>query len=88
MALKSFILMMFITVADSVLACATCMGPAEAPQTQGMNAAILTLFGVLCVVGLTVATFIGAIAWRVAHHPLEAGEETTPALTALATLES
>ncbi len=65
MALKYLVVIGLALLAQGALACATCSGPADAPQTLGMNAAILTLFGVLCVVGLTIASFIGLIALRV-----------------------
>ena len=68
MALKYLPVIGFTVLAEGALACATCSGPADAPQTLGMNAAILTLFGVMCVVGLTIATFIGLIALRVARQ--------------------
>ena len=66
-----------LVVSGSALACATCSGPADAAQTQGMNAAILTLFGVLCFVGLLAAGFIGVIAHRIAQH-----EESGPSIEA------
>ncbi len=65
MAMKYLTAIGFAFLAQGALACATCSGPADAPQTLGMNAAILTLFGVFCVVGLTIASFIGLIALRV-----------------------
>lgn len=65
MALKYVTVIGLSLLTQGALACATCSGPADAPQTLGMNAAILTLFGVMCVVGLTIASFIGLIALRV-----------------------
>lgn len=48
-------------------ACATCFGAPDDPQTQGMNAAILTLLGV------TYTLFLGMIAaavviWHKSRH--------------------
>ena len=63
---------LILSLPQVAMACATCSGPADAPQSQGMNAAILTLFCVLGAVGLTLFAFVGAVAWRVARHP--AGE--------------
>jgi hypothetical protein len=57
-----------LALSGTAMACATCSGPADAAQTQGMNAAILTLFGVLCVLGLSAAGFVGVIARRIARH--------------------
>jgi hypothetical protein len=53
---------------QGALACATCSGPADAPQSQGMNAAILTLFCVLGMVAIVFFSFVGAIALRIARH--------------------
>ena len=68
MALRYLAIAALLPLAEGALACATCSGPADAPQTHGMNAAILTLFGVLCVVGLTAALFVGIIARRIKEH--------------------
>lgn len=80
MALKHLIVIGLAFFAQGALACATCSGPADAPQTLGMNAAILTLFGVLCVVGLTIAGFISLIALRVMRqNQADALEQETEA---------
>ncbi len=43
----------------TVMACATCYGAADSPQTHGMNMAILCLLGVIAtVLALFVAMFI------------------------------
>jgi len=68
MALRYAACAALLLAAETARACATCSGPADAPQTLGMNAAIFTLFGVLCVVGLTVAIFVALIARRIARH--------------------
>jgi heme/copper-type cytochrome/quinol oxidase subunit 2 len=90
MALKSAVGVVVMLVAQGVYACATCSGPADAPQTQGMNAAILTLFGVLSVVALAVTTLVVAVAWRIRHYhataPVVAESET--AAPAVLSMES
>ena len=74
-----YLVVFFLLAAPrAAMACATCSGPADAPQSQGMNAAILTLFCVLGAVGLTLFAFVGVVAWRVARHP--AGELAPTAL--------
>ena len=74
-----YLVVFFLLAAPrAAMACATCSGPADAPQSQGMNAAILTLFCVLGAVGLTLFAFVGAVAWRVARYP--AGELAPTAL--------
>jgi len=40
----------WLALPQAVLACATCYGAADAPQTKGMNNAILTLIAVVGVV--------------------------------------
>lgn len=77
--MKHLVLFFMLAASQAALACATCSGPADAPQSQGMNAAILTLFCVLGVVGLTVLGFAGAVAWRVAqHHAREITQSSLP----------
>lgn len=77
--MKHLVLFFMLAASQAALACATCSGPADAPQSQGMNAAILTLFCVLGAVGLTVLGFVGAVAWRVAqHHASELAEAALP----------
>lgn len=72
---------MLLPAVERVYGCATCAGPADAPQTLGMNAAILTLFGVLIVVGAVTVTLVGAVAWRIAHHqPAPRTEQPAPSL--------
>ena len=66
--MKYLLLSVTLLASQAALACATCSGPADAPQSQGMNAAILTLFGVLGAVALIFFGFAGAIALRVARH--------------------
>ena len=78
MALRSTCVAVLLLAAEGVRACATCSGPADAPQTLGMNAAILTLFGVMCAVGLAIAVLVGAVAWRVyRYHRAEASATPT-----------
>ncbi len=71
MAVKHIAIASLLLAAEGAMACATCSGPADAPQTLGMNAAILTLFGVLCVVSLTGAVFVGLVARRITRHRAE-----------------
>jgi len=47
--------------APMALGCAVCFGAPDAAQTQGANAAILTLLCVLLVVGCGVAGLVGRI---------------------------
>jgi len=78
-----------LLIAEGALACATCSGPADAPQSQGMNAGILTLFFVLLVVGATVIGFACAIARRIARFEAAGGVgATVGAETGLAGMES
>lgn len=73
--MKYLALICIVLASPLAMACATCSGPADAPQSQGMNAAILTLFFVLGVVALTVLSFVIAIALRIARHRPEATTE-------------
>lgn len=73
---------------QAAMACATCSGPADAPQSQGMNAAILTLFCVLGVVALVFFGFAGAIALRVARHHANEVAQGNHATQPLADVES
>lgn len=66
--MKYVLLSTLLLASEAVMACATCSGPADAPQSQGMNAAILTLFCVLGGVALIFFSFAGAVALRVARH--------------------
>ncbi len=66
--MKYFALICTVLASPLAMACATCSGPADAPQSQGMNAAILTLFCIMGIVALTVIAFVTAIALRVARH--------------------
>lgn len=76
--MKYLALLPLFAFSQAALACATCSGPADAPQSHGMNAAILTLFCVLGIVGFTFLAFAGAVAWRIAKH--QAGELVHTAL--------
>lgn len=66
--MKYVLLSAILLASEAAFACATCAGPADAPQTQGMNAAILTLICVLGAVAAVFFGFAGAIALRVARH--------------------
>lgn len=66
MALKYLTFILFLAFARTTMACATCSGPADAPQSQGMNAAILTLVAMLAAVGLV---FLG-FGWAVMRHAM------------------
>jgi len=68
---KYFALICTVLASPLAMACATCSGPADAPQSQGMNAAILTLFCIMGIVVLTVIAFVTAIALRIARHQPE-----------------
>ncbi len=88
MALKIFTTAVLFLMAEGAFACATCSGTADAPQTHGMNAGILTLFGVLCLVGLVFATFVGSIAWRIARYSNATQQhDDTPVVPVMTTLE-
>jgi heme/copper-type cytochrome/quinol oxidase subunit 2 len=52
----------------TLLACATCYGAPDAPQTQGMNMAILTMLGVTGVVLGGCAALMIALARRARRH--------------------
>ncbi len=69
--MKYLALICTLLASPVAMACATCSGPADAPQSQGMNAAILTLFFILGIVALTVCAFVTAIALRIARHQPE-----------------
>lgn len=75
--MKYFALMCNVLASPLAMACATCSGPADAPQSQGMNAAILTLFCILGIVALTVCSFIAAIAFRIARHQRAESDTTS-----------
>ncbi|GMW00834.1 MAG: hypothetical protein AMXMBFR84_19710 [Candidatus Hydrogenedentota bacterium] len=55
----------------AAMACATCFGEADAPQTKGMSLAILTLLGCTGAVLTGAVGFVGSIAWRI--HAMESG---------------
>lgn len=76
--MKYLALICTVLASPVALACATCSGPADAPQSQGMNAAILTLFCILGIVALTVTGFVAAIALRIARHQPEETAAATP----------
>jgi multidrug transporter EmrE-like cation transporter len=56
----------------TLLACSTCFGAADAPMTQGMSYAILTLIGVVGVV--YVGIFRVILDFRRRSRDLESGE--------------
>ncbi len=60
--MRYFALICTVLASPLAMACATCSGPADAAQSQGMNAAILTLFCIMGIVALTVIAFVTAIA--------------------------
>ena len=53
-----------VCVPRTAMACATCFGAADAPQTMAMNMAILTLMGAIGTVLGLLATFIVYLATR------------------------
>ena len=53
-----FLLIGLVCAPQTALACATCFGAADAPQTKAMNMAILSLLGVIGTVLAMLATFI------------------------------
>ena len=86
--MKHLVVFTLLALPQATLACATCSGPADAPQSHGMNAAILTLFCVLGVVGLTILGFAGAVAWRIAAHQASEPAQTVHQAQPLAVAES
>lgn len=86
--MRYILLFAMVLTSQIALACATCSGPADAPQSQGMNAAILTLFCVLGGVAVVFLGFAGAIALRIARHNAHQTEQRTVALPQLADSES
>ncbi len=86
--MKHVLLFVILLASQAALACATCSGPADAPQSQGMNAAILTLFSVLGAVALVFFGFAGAIAMRVARHHATEIAQDNPATQPLADIDS
>jgi len=60
--------------APGAWACSVCFGDPQAPQTQGMNAAIATLLVVTAVVVGSLLTG----AWRMARRIERAGAEAVP----------
>lgn len=74
--MKRLLLLSLLAAPQFARACATCSGPADAPQSQGMNAGILTLFFVLAIVGTLFFAFTAAIALRIARY--DAGDEAPP----------
>lgn len=65
--------------APGVMACTACFGDPDSSQTQGMNAAIITLllitFGVMLVAGGVVLQLMVR-----AQRPMDSGVSTAPAL--------
>jgi hypothetical protein len=87
-AVKYLASFLILSLPQVALACATCSGPADAPQSQGMNAAILTLFCVLGAVAHIFFGFAGAIALRVARHHANEIAQDSHAPQPLAGVES
>jgi len=73
--LRTIFLAAALAAAECARACATCSGPADDPQSIGLNAAILTLLGVSLAVFVTALGFIGVMAWRMARHEASAAAE-------------
>lgn len=66
---QTILTLLLATAAVPAFACTACFGDPASSQTQGMNAAILTLLGTTLGV-LACAVFVaGRIMWR-AYHPL------------------
>lgn len=86
--MRCILLFTMLLTSQVALACATCSGPADAPQSQGMNAAILTLFCVLGGVAVVFLGFAGAIALRIARHNANQTEQGNLAPPRLAEIES
>ena len=86
--MRYFLIFQILLLAQVASACATCSGPADAPQSQGMNAAILTLFCVLAAVALVFFGFAGAIALRVSRHHASEFEKNDLGTQPLAGAES
>jgi len=61
----------FIVWAGSAECCAVCFGNKDSTMTQGMNAGILSLLGVLVCVLLSFAAFFLYLWWRVSHPLVE-----------------
>jgi hypothetical protein len=51
-------LVTFLLLARGAVACGTCFGAADAPQTAALNMAIFVLLGFIGTVGLGVASFM------------------------------
>lgn len=85
--MKYVLLFVILLASQAALACATCSGPADAPQSQGMNAAILTLVCVLGVVAIVFFSFAAAIALRVARHHAKEIAQVSHAPQALTGIE-
>jgi hypothetical protein len=69
-------LVIVVLFARGAVACGTCFGAADAPQTEALNMAILALLGFIGAVGFGVASFMVFLCRRgrlVAMEQLEAG---------------
>ena len=63
-----------MSVLATVLACATCYGASDAPMTQGMNMAIVTMLGVT---GFVLGGFGGMMIYF-ARRARRHAQDTTP----------
>lgn len=86
--MKRLLLLSLLAAPQFARACATCSGPADAPQSQGMNAGILTLFFVLAIVGTLFFAFTAAIALRIARYDADENAPARPHPPTLAGMES
>lgn len=64
-------------------ACTACMGEPDAAQTEGMNAAIVTMLGFVGTILGGVGLAIGGFVYRMQHYdenglPVEPGREEKP----------
>lgn len=62
-----------VCIADAARGCAVCMGSADSTEQQGVNAALLTMLGLLSVVFVVMSFFVARLALH-AHAAADASE--------------
>jgi hypothetical protein len=64
------IIFLLLVAPRAAFACSVCMGRSDDAATQGLNAAVLTLLGVLLLVLAGVVGSIAALIRRAIEHPM------------------
>ncbi|MDE3059296.1 MAG: hypothetical protein KGJ59_15210, partial [Bacteroidota bacterium] len=60
------VVLMLVTVSPNLFACGSCYGDPHSSQTQGMNAAIMSMLGITATLFLAMSTFVFLLRRKVA----------------------